>query len=63
MKTDDIQSLSTHRAHLTEHFKRVRETGRPLFITSKGRTTAVVLSPESYDDLAAKAELAAGMPQ
>lgn len=58
MRTDDIQPLSEHRAHLTAHFERVRETGRPLFVTSNGRTAAVVLSPEAYDALAAKAELA-----
>lgn len=58
MRTDDIQPLSEHRAHLTAHFQRVQETGRPLFVTSNGRTAAVVLSPEAYDALAEKAELA-----
>ncbi|MDQ3521204.1 MAG: type II toxin-antitoxin system Phd/YefM family antitoxin [Gemmatimonadota bacterium] len=46
MRTDDIQPLSEHRAHLTAHFQHVQQTGRPLFVTSNGRTAAVVLSPE-----------------
>ena len=36
----------------------MRETGRPLYITTNGETDAVVLSPEAYDELADKAELA-----
>lgn len=58
MRTRDIQPLTEHRAHLTEHFRHVQETGRPLFVTSNGRTAAVVMSPETYDALTAKAELA-----
>lgn len=58
MRTKDIQPLTEHRAHLTEHFRRVQETGRPLFVTSNGRPAAVVMSPETYDALTAKAELA-----
>lgn len=58
MRSDDIQPLSEHRAHLSAHFQHVQETGRPLFVTSNGRTAAVVLSPEAYDRLAEKAELA-----
>lgn len=36
----------------------MRETGRPLYVTTNGKTDAVVLSPEAYDELADKAELA-----
>lgn len=61
MRTDDIQPLSEHRAHLTAHFRRVQETGRPLFVTSNGRTAAVVLSPEAYDRLVEQAELASNL--
>jgi len=59
MKTQDIQPLSEHRAHLSEHFRQVRETGRPMFVTNNGRTAAVILSPQAYDELTAKAEAAA----
>jgi prevent-host-death family protein len=42
---------------LRDHFRLVRETGRPLFVTTNGETDAVVLSPDAYDQLADKAEL------
>ncbi len=58
MRAKDILPLTEHRAHLSENFQQVRETGRPLFITANGRTAAVVLSPESYDALKALAEKA-----
>lgn len=56
MQTKDILPLTEHRANLTENFQRIRETGRPLFVTSNGRTAAVVLSPEAYDALRALAD-------
>ena len=57
-RSTDITSFTEHRRHLRHHFQQVRETGRPLFITTNGETDAVVLSPEAYDALAEKAELA-----
>ena len=56
-RTTDITSFTEHRRKLREHIDRVRETGRPMYITTNGQTDAVVLSPEAYDDLAEKAEL------
>jgi len=49
-RSEDITSFKEHRANLRSHFDRARETGRPLFVTSKGHPDAVVLSPEAYDD-------------
>lgn len=57
-RAQDIKSFTEHRKHLREHLSQVRETGRPLFITTHGQADAVVLSPEAYDALADKAELA-----
>ena len=57
-RTSDITSFTEHRQHLREHIRRAQETGRPLFVTTNGHTDAVVLSPEAYDTLADKAELA-----
>ena len=51
-RSTDITSLTEHRKNLRDHFRQVRETGRPLFITTNGETNAVVLSPEAYDALA-----------
>lgn len=57
-RTTDITSITEHRQHLRDHLNQVRTTGRPLFITTNGETEAVVLSPEAFDALAEKAELA-----
>jgi len=57
-RTTDITSFTEHRQHLRDHLNQVRTTGRPLFITTNGETDAVVLSPEAFDELAEKAELA-----
>jgi len=57
-RSTDITSFTEHRRKLRSHFRQVRETGRPLYVTTNGTTDAVVLSPEAYDALAEKAELA-----
>lgn len=56
-RSTDITSFTEHRRRLREHILMVRETGRPLYVTTNGRTDAVVLSPEAYDALADRAEL------
>ncbi len=58
VRSTDITGFDDHRAHLRDHLQQVQETGRPLFITTEGRTAAVLLSPDAYDELAEKAELA-----
>ncbi len=62
-RSSDITSFTDHRSHLRDHLNQVRETGRPLFVTTNGETDAVVLSPEAYDALADKAELAESLTQ
>ncbi len=57
-RSTDITSFTDHRQHLRDHLRQVRETGRPLYVTTNGETNAVVLSPQAYDALADKAELA-----
>ena len=57
-RSSDITSFTEHRRHLRDHLRQIRETGRPLYVTTNGETDAVVLSPEAYDKLADKAELA-----
>lgn len=56
MHTDDIQPFSEYRAHLAEHHRRIQETGRPLFVTKNGRTSAVILSPAAFDELTERAQ-------
>ena len=53
----DTASFSEHRKHLRRHLEQVRDSSRPLFIATNGETDAVVLSPEVYDALVAKAQL------
>jgi len=57
-RSTDITSFTEHRRRLREHLDQVRQTGRPLYVTTNGETDAVVMSPEAYDELADKAELA-----
>ena len=57
-RSTDITSFTEHRQHLRDHFRMVQASGRPLYVTTNGQTDAVVLSPEAYDALADKAELA-----
>lgn len=57
-RSSDVTSFTEHRQNLRDHLRKVRETGRPLYVTTNGQTDAVVMSPEAYDELADKAELA-----
>jgi len=57
-RSEDITNITEHRRNLREHLRQVRETGRPLYVTNHGQTEAIVLSPEAYDALADRAELA-----
>lgn len=56
IRSSDIQTLSDYRKNLAEHHEKLRETGRPLFVTNNGRTAAVVLSPEKFDEMLAIVE-------
>ena len=56
-RTSDTTSLSDLRRNLRGHLRRAKGTGRPLFVTTNGQTDAVVLRPDAFDALAARAEL------
>jgi prevent-host-death family protein len=57
-RTTDITTFSDLRQNLREQLDRLKETGRPLFVTSNGQPDAVVLSAQAYDELADRADLA-----
>jgi prevent-host-death family protein len=57
-RTTDITTFSDLRQNLRERLDRLKETGRPLYVTSNGEPDAVVLSPRAFDALMEKAELA-----
>lgn len=61
MRSSDITSVTEHRQHLRDHLVQVKSTGRPLFITAKGETEAVLLSPALYDAMMEKVEFAENM--
>ncbi|WP_428386499.1 type II toxin-antitoxin system Phd/YefM family antitoxin [Mucisphaera sp.] len=51
VRSTDITSFTEYRNRLREHHDHIRETGRPLFVTNKGETEAVVLTPQVFDEL------------
>jgi len=57
-RSTDITSFTDLRQNLRIQIDRLRGSGRPLFVTTNGQTDAVLLSPEKFDDLVSKAELA-----
>jgi len=57
VNTKNIVPISEHRSHITEHIKRVQETGEALVITQQGRAAGVLLSPAAYDALVEAARL------
>ena len=54
----DVTSMAEHQNNLKAHLQSVKETGRPMFVTTDGETVAVVLSPATFDELMDQAELA-----
>lgn len=57
-RTTDITSFTEHRNNLRDHLNRLKQTGRPLYITTDGVPEAVVLSAQAYDELADRADMA-----
>ena len=57
---DDVKPLSDLKTKAGAIVRQAEETGRPVIITRHGRSVAVVMSVEAYDEfqtLAARAEL------
>ncbi len=55
--TQDIQPLSTFRGNVTGFIKQVQTTHRPLVITNHGRSAAVLLDVQKYEELLEQLEL------
>ena len=53
----DIQPVSDFRANASVMLKQVRNTGRPLVLTQRGRSTAVLLDIRTYQDLLEEIEV------
>jgi len=55
--TEDIRPLSEFRAGAAECIAQVRANKRPLVITQRGKSAAVLLDVEVYEDLMDRLEL------
>jgi antitoxin YefM len=54
---EDIRPLSEFRANVTSFIDKVRETKRPLVITQRGKSAAILLDVSEYEALLQKIEL------
>ncbi len=53
----DIKPLSEFRANASKFLKQIDSTGRPLIITQHGKSKAVLLSVNDYQNLIEKLEI------
>jgi prevent-host-death family protein len=58
MQLPEIFPLTDFRSKAAAHIKRLKKSDRPTMLTQNGIGTAVVMSPEHYERLAADAEIA-----
>jgi prevent-host-death family protein len=65
----DTYSLTDFKQNAQAHLDRLRETGRPEVLTVNGKAEAVIMSPETYDNLMdvalkdVRAKIAEGLAQ
>lgn len=57
IRTGDIRSLSDFRQNASAHLDRLAEQGTAEVLTVNGQAKGVVMSPETFDELAEKAAL------
>jgi prevent-host-death family protein len=55
--TADIQPLTAFRANVSSFVDQVRQTGRPLVLTQRGRSAAVLLGAADYEALIEELEV------
>jgi antitoxin YefM len=53
----DIKPLSEFRAKAANLIERVRNTGRPLVLTQRGRSAAIVVAVDEYERLLEEVEM------
>lgn len=59
MRTEDITTVTHYRKNLRDCLNKIKDTGRPMFITNQsGDTEAVMISSEAFDRMMEKIELA-----
>jgi antitoxin YefM len=50
--SEDIVPIGKFKTHASRILRHIHQTRRPLVITQNGKPSAVVLTPESFEDLA-----------
>lgn len=54
---EDLVPVNELRARLADWLKHVKQTGRPVVVTSRGRAQAVLVQPEVFDEIEETREL------
>lgn len=60
---DNIMPLGEFKTHLSSVLRRLREDGRPVVVTQRGRAAGVLVSPEDFDALTERARLIAAIEE
>ena len=60
---EDIQPLSEFRANVASYIEKVRKTRRPLVITKRGKSAAVMIDVSEYEALLEKIEILSDVQQ
>lgn len=58
---DNIMPLGEFKTHLSSVLRRLREDGRPVVVTQRGRAAGVLVSPEDFDALTERARFIAAI--
>jgi prevent-host-death family protein len=61
--SEDILPIADFKARASEVVRKLREHRRPVVITQGGKPAAVLLSPEEFDALAARARFLAAVDE
>lgn len=61
--TTDVQPVSEFRANAAKFVQQVRETRRPLVLTQHGKSAAVLLDVEEYEEMLDTIELLQGIQE
>lgn len=56
--SQDIRPLSEFRANVASYVEQVQHTRRPLVLTQHGRSAAILMAVEAYEELVERSELA-----
>jgi len=60
---EDILPIAQFKARVSEVVRRLRQHGRPVVVTQSGKPAAVLLSPEEFDRLTARARFNAAVAE